>query len=449
MPSELLDTEKINGKLRNGHHITTNEEKRREQHSEKVNEIVSHRPGFLVRWGNVFLFSVLILLLTVCWFIRYPDIVYATAKLTSIRSPKEVIALTEGKLIKLNIREGEFVKKGSIIGYVESTANHNAVLKLSADLDSVELYLRNNNVSKLRTYVQYEYVQLGELQPQYQEYERSFLVFRNYWSDGMFARKREMLIADIANLEKMHTNLLEQKTLQEQNLKIAQKDFDVNKSLKDDNVISDLDLRVEESKLIGKKLTVPQVNHSIILNESQQNEKHKEVMELENTISQQVSIFRQVLQTFRSHVDDWKKKYLLISPIDGNVAFASTFQENQQLKTYEVICFIHPQDTEYFAEIVIPQANFGKVDVGQPVLLKFSSYPFQEFGSVKGRIEFVSQIPTDSGYFAKILLTDGLATTNKKKILYREGLLANAEILTKDLRLLERFYYDIIKMLKR
>ena len=83
--------------------------------------------------------------------------------------------------------------------------------------------------------------------------------------------------------------------------------------------------------------------------------------------------------------------------------------------------------------------------MGEQVLLKFASYPFQEYGAVKGKIAFISHITTDSGYLAKVVLTDGLNTNYKKQIQYRDGLVAQGEIITKDLRLLQRFYYGIVK----
>jgi len=99
--------------------------------------------------------------------------------------------------------------------------------------------------------------------------------------------------------------------------------------------------------------------------------------------------------------------------------------------------------------LVIPQANLGKVAVGQKVLLKFSSYPFQEFGAVYGNIEFISPVATDARYFAKIALQNGLTTNYGKQVLYRDGLQGNAEIITKDLWLLQRFYFDLMKQIKQ
>lgn len=139
-------------------------------------------------------------------------------------------------------------------------------------------------------------------------------------------------------------------------------------------------------------------------------------------------------------MEDWKAKYLLIAPVDGRIIFASFLQENQQLKINQTICFINPENTQYFAEVVIPQNNFGKIYKGQKVLLKLPAYPYQEFGTVQGRITFISNIPTDSGYLAKVTLPYGLQTNYKKQIQYHEGLLAKGEIITSDSKLSDRIF---------
>lgn len=449
MPVDFFDVKKIASESVNGHVVQQPEEIRRELRSEKIQEIVPDRPGFLVRWGNVLFLSILTLLIIACWFIKYPDLIHAPAKLTSVNAPKRVICGTSGKLVKLRVTENQIVRKNQILGYIESTGNHGEVLKLSSDSDSIEALFTNGESELLQSYFTNLYAKLGELQPAYQVFSQAYYSFRNYLSNGFYVKKKIMLANDMENLKQLHTNLIAQKTLQQQDLALTQKTFEVNESLKNKKVISDFDFRSEQSKLISKKLTLPQINSEVINNMSQQNEKQKEILELENTIDQQRSIFQQALYTFKNQIEEWKKKYLLISPIDGKIAFASFLQENQQLQANQTICFVYPKNTQYFAEIIIPQANFGKVSIGHLVLLKFSSYPFQEFGSVIGKIEFISQVPIDSGYSAKVSLTHGLITTNKKQVPYREGLVASAEIITREMRLLERFYYDIIKQLKR
>ena len=96
----------------------------------------------------------------------------------------------------------------------------------------------------------------------------------------------------------------------------------------------------------------------------------------------------------------------------------------------------------------IPQYNFGKVKTGQIVQLRFQAYPFEQFGMVIGNIDYISQIPTDSGYLARVVLPNGLHTTYKKSLHYQNGLHAQASIITQKMRLLERFYFDMVKQWK-
>ena len=416
--------------------------------SAEVQEIISYRPGWIVRNGSLLFLLIIGSLFACTFFIRYPDLVITKATITSINAPKSVIAKTSGKLIKLFVKEDEQTVNGNILGYMESTASHEEIIKLSEDMDTLQFFLNRNDIVGTLRYLNSAYLSLGEIQQAHQIFRQSFSVFSNYVAGGFYLSKKKLLSKDLTFLQKMHHNLMQQKELNVQDLDLSQKTFDANQSLKDDKVISDLDYRNEKSKLINKKLSVPQINSAIISNESQQNEKQKEVMELENTIAQQKSIFSQSINTLKSQLEDWKKKYLLIAPIDGKIIFASFLQENQQLQLNQIICFINPENSEYYAEVYIPQTNFGKVKTGQRVLLKFPSYPFQEYGSIKGKIDFISNIGTDSGYLAKVTLPNGLNTSYKKQLQFREGLTAQGEIITADMSLLQRFYYNIIKQVK-
>jgi hypothetical protein len=332
---------------------------------------------------------------------------------------------------------------------LESTASHEELINLSNTIDSLQSLVTKNDIEKILPYLNASAQNLGEVQQSFQTFQQAFINFRNYISGGFYLSKKIMLGKDLAFMQKLHSNLLQQKGLNVQDLALSQKTFDASQSLKEDKVIAELEYRNETSKLINKKLTLPQINAAIINNESQQNEKQKEIMELENTIAQQKSIFAQALNTLKSQIDDWKKKYLLTAPIDGKIAFATFLQENQELQASQIICFINPGNSQYYAEVYIPQTNFGKVKMGQQVLLKFPAYPAAEYGGVKGTIDFISNISTDSGYLAKVILPNGLNTSYKKQIQFRDGLAAQGEIITANMRLLQRFYYNIVKQVNR
>jgi multidrug resistance efflux pump len=184
---------------------------------------------------------------------------------------------------------------------------------------------------------------------------------------------------------------------------------------------------------------------SIVSNESQENEKRKEIAELDNQVVVEKNTFIQALQTMKSSIQAWEFKYLLKAPVSGTVSFAGFFQENEEMKSGQPLFFVQPENTAYFVEMMIPQYNFGKIKPGQPVLLKFQAYPFEQYGSIQGSIDYIKSSPTDSGFQARVVLPRGLVTNHGKTIPYRYGLTAQADIITEDMRLLQRFYYMIAR----
>ncbi|HMJ48545.1 MAG TPA: HlyD family efflux transporter periplasmic adaptor subunit [Ferruginibacter sp.] len=417
--------------------------------SSEVSEIISHKPGFLIRWGITIFFVLLLLIVASTFFIHYPDIVSAKAKLTSTNAPKEVKTKTAGKIVKLNATEGKFVRQGELLGFMESQANHYEVIMLSQTIDSLQVLINHNLAEAVPKYLLKSYQNMGEVQPSYQSFMQGFILFKQYLSAGYYLKKKAMLQADLIYLRRLHANFLQQKEMQQEDLGLAKETFDANSILKNEKVISPLDFRNEKSKYISKEMNIPQITSSIISNESDQHEKQKEILQLENEIAQQKNIFSQALNTLKSQLDEWKSKYLLIAPVNGKIAFAGFIQENQQVRDNQTICFINPENTSYYAEVYVPQNNFGKVKEGQKILLKLPSYPFQEYGAIEGSLVFISHIATDSGYIAKVILPNGLRTNYKKQIQYRDGLIAQGEIITDDLQLSDRLMNSIKQVIKR
>ncbi|MFT4155143.1 HlyD family secretion protein [Parafilimonas sp.] len=423
---------------------------RRTIQSEAVQEFVSRNPGFLILHGTTLFLILFVFIIGACWFIQYPEVISASAKLESLNAPKPVVNKVAGKLVKLFVKEGDSVSEKSIIGYMESTAMPENVLHLSQSLDSIHTLITDAHLEQLPSFIaSLHFENLGELQQPYQNFMQAFLIYKDYIGNGFYARKKSMLETDLNNLKKLHTNLDTQKAIQHEDQTLAQKTFEMNETLLKEKVISLKEYRDERSKLLNKSLAVPEANSSIISNENAQNDKNKEMLELENTALQQQIVFIQALNTLKSQTEDWKQKYLLLSPADGVVSFPDFLQEKQELKANQTVCYIKPANTAYYAEVFIPQSNFGKVKINQPVLLKFQAYPYEQYGSVIGKLEFISPIPSDSGYAAKVRLPEGLRTNYGKQIEYRDGLISNAQIITQNMRLLQRFYYDIARQIKR
>ncbi|HEV7782641.1 MAG TPA: hypothetical protein VGO58_15310 [Chitinophagaceae bacterium] len=419
--------------------------------SEGLREFISHRPGFLIRRGIPIFFVLLSGLAIGSYFIQYPDIITARAKINSINPPKQVIAKNGGRLLKLFKNDNQQVEQNEIIGYLESTASHDEVLRLADILDTLQSFAVENRLEQIPRFwksTNQSFAQLGELQQSHQTFMQAYITFKDYLNTGFYVAKKQMLSRDLNNTREMQQALLQQKDLQQQDLAISVKNYNVHDTLHNETLITDLEYRNQQSQLINKKMTIPQVNASIIGNLNQQNALQKEMMELDNQISREHALFVQMLNAYRSMVEDWKQKYLLRAAVKGTLVYSGFLEENQQLQAHQVVGFITNQSDHYYVEMLIPQTNFGKVKQGQEVLLKFPSYPAREFGSVKGRIDYIKSIPSDSGYLAKVTLPEGLITNYKKKILFTEGLTAQAEIITDKRRLSDRFFTGFKSLIK-
>ncbi|HNA91969.1 MAG TPA: hypothetical protein PKZ71_06930 [Chitinophagaceae bacterium] len=414
--------------------------------SENLREFISHRPGLIIRWGIPVFFLLLIVLAIGSYFIYYPDIVHARAKLNSINPPKPVITKTGGRIVKLFMGDGWEIKKNDIIGYMESTASHDEVIRLSSILDTLKYFADSNRLEEIPRFwksTNHSFSMMGELQPTHQGFMQAYITFKDYLNSGFYVTKKQMLNRDLANTKKLLQTLLQQKELQQQDLAITIQNYNVHDTLHNETLINDIEYRGQQSQLINKKMVIPQLNASIIGNQSQQHALQKEMLELDNQITQQRAIFIQALFAYRSAIEDWKQKFLLTAPENGKFIYAGFLDENQLLQPNQLIGFVTNKTDKYFAEMLIPQSGFGKVKPGQEVLLKFSGYPAQEYGSVTGRIEYIKEIKTDSGYLAKVWLPNGLVTNYKKPILFSDDLPADAEIITEKKRLSDRFLKGI------
>ncbi|HEY8387770.1 MAG TPA: hypothetical protein VIK74_04160, partial [Parasegetibacter sp.] len=75
---------------------------------------------------------------------------------------------------------------------------------------------------------------------------------------------------------------------------------------------------------------------------------------------------------------------------------------------------------------------------------------FQEYGKLKGAISFISGMPNkDNQFVVKVDLPDDLRTDNGHKIIFSNGLVADAEIITKKDRLIYKFFYTLKGMMNK
>ena len=422
-----------------------------EVRSEEVQEIIGRPPHWLVRWGITAFFGVLGLVLLSASVIRYPEVIQAPLKLTAIHAPQSLESRVNGKIVRLAVENNADAEEGSILAWLESTAHHSEVLRLDSFIEQIRGELLNGSggvVDKLEIDLA-GFGNLGELQNTFQGFEQAWREYLSYRPGAYYSRQREILEQELAYNREQLEMLHEQKEIQQGDYDVARREFEMQKRLADGDYITSLELAHAERELASRQLPLHQTESAIIGNQVSRAAKEKEIMELERRIGEQRSVFLQSLNLMKSAIEEWKRSYLVTAPFAGRVVYAGIVQENQTVAAGQELFYLQPDNTTWFGELAVAQQSFGRVREGQRVMVRFSGYPYHEFGSVYGEVEYFSEFPVrDSLFLAKVHFPDGLLTSYGHDIPPRNGMTGRAEIITQDMRLLERVYNNITKELR-
>jgi len=102
----------------------------------------------------------------------------------------------------------------------------------------------------------------------------------------------------------------------------------------------------------------------------------------------------------------------------------------------------------------LPPQGAGKVKVGQEVNVKIDNFPYMEYGYIRVKINNISLIPIDNGqgtkaYILEVEFPEKLITNYGKTLTFSQEMTGNAEIITEDLRLIDRFLNPIRAVIKK
>lgn len=89
--------------------------------------------------------------------------------------------------------------------------------------------------------------------------------------------------------------------------------------------------------------------------------------------------------------------------------------------------------------IILTSANIGKIRPGQRVLIRFETFPSQQYDFIEGRVESVSYIPESNGcYRALITLPQGLVSNNGTALPFIKLLRGTASVILQERSLLQK-----------
>jgi multidrug resistance efflux pump len=408
--------------------------------SEEIDEILGRTPSWILRRGIVVLTLIILTLLSASWFFRYPDIITAPIIITSVNPPSSIVARSGGKIMAFLVKDQQQVKSGEYLIILENSADTGSINKLQAfflSADSIKEYLQNidTKIEQLSN--------LGELQQSYLNFIQAVMNYQRYESLSFNAKKTNALHQQIGLTNSYIDKLKGQRYLQAMNMDLACKQFSRDSALYVQKVITSSEYEKAEVLLISNKTAYKNSEMALSNSMLQVNQLEQQILELrlteEKETKQLIDDINNAFKTLKSQFNSWELTYVLKSATTGKVSIGNYWSVNQNVKAGDAIMTIIPDKKEkLFGKITLAMENSGKVKTGQKVNIKLANFPYTEFGMLTGKVKSISLVPDQGKYYVEIELTNALKTNYNKQLPFFQEMTGTAEIITEDLRLIER-----------
>ena len=399
-------------------------------HSNEVQEIISTNPAWIIRNG-ISVFFVIIACLVVCtFFISYPDVIKAPVHITGINTPKLLIAKADGKLLNVFVENEVMVDSNQILAIINNTTRYSEYRVLEKWVQKIEEPALADNLEVVQTIHCPLLTDLGELQQPYQDFRNTLSQTLQVLGNGFYQQKKNALQRELALIDTLKQSIDRQQKLVENDYSLQQVEYQANETLATDRVIAPIELNREKAKLLIKQQSIEQMTTNIINNASISQSKKKEILDLQKTIADIRQSFQTSLFGLKSKLTAWKEKYVIVAAEKGKLQFVAYLQPNQLIKTGQEMFYTVPNQPLYLADVIAPQYNYGKIKKNQPVIIRLSSYPYNEFGTIKGIVSYIPNVPfKDTAFLLSVTLPNGLTTSYQKKLPFKNNMSGEAEII--------------------
>ena len=421
-----------------------------ELRSEEVQDILTKVPHWMIRWGTVLIFGIIIMLFFISWFLKYPDVVKTEIVITTNIPPEKLVAKTSGRIEAILVKDKSIITENTPLAIIENAANYKDVLLLKKIVDKTSI----DNSKKTFPFSKLQNLQLGDVESAYANFQKDYI------ADGLndnlqpFQVENNAQKSESIQIKERLSLLLQQKEINEQELKLQKNEIIRYTTLNNKGVISDQEFESKKLNYLQaeknyKNLlsSISQLRSSLI-----DNSRATKGTQISST-KEAVNLDRSVTQSFyqlKKAIKDWELNYALKSSIAGEVTFLQVWTENQTITSGDNVFSIIPTTQKGFVgKVKAPALNSGKIKIGQQVNIRLTNFPDREFGVLKGEIKNISLVPDkDGNLLIDVILPKGLETSYRKQIPFQQEMKGSAEIITEDLRLLERILYQFREIFK-
>jgi hypothetical protein len=423
-----------------------------DEQNEFIKEAMTKPPQWIFRYGISMFFVFICAILFLSNFIKYPDILTADITLTTLNPPVTLVSKNNGKLTYLLAKNNTIVKVNQTIAVIENTSNYTDVLYL--------FDVGNNLINQLKLtdtinqVIIKDSLRVGELTPFYLLVLKSIKDLNIYKIINPYNKQITLLKKDLISYNDLLAKYKQQEFISKQQLTLSETDYNRDKTLFESKVISAREFDAKKREYLGalssyESIKITTSNAYIQINSIEKNilqlqiQDYQEQAKLKNE-------FQQNLKSLVSEISKWKQLYLIESPIDGKISFFNVWSVNQNIKSGDELFSVVPtQKQQFIGKCILPILNTGKLSIGQIVNIKLDNYPYNENGILQGFVTNISTVPNKDTYAIDVDLKNGLTTSYNKTLLYKEQMKGKADIITKNISVMDRIFFNFKKLVDK
>ena len=415
--------------------------------AEEIVETPAAPFGAVVIW-----LTTILLVLALAWaYLGQIDIVaVGNGKVSNDGSVKVVQSASYGVVKRITAREGQRVHKGDALVELDKTTAEKELATTTqslniarAERDILRRLAMGNGADDIINSAGVS----DEAKAVLREFTASQL--------ALASAKEQALKGSIASHQRqLQFNQQTKAQLESEAQKLKDRQVKVKQKLESANAIERIRLQNELDTLEQRITTAnsaatsqgQQVLQSQLTLAQAQSQSQVSLAETNSSIGGQVIAQEQRITELENNLAKAKRaleQTTIIAPVDGTILALNTRTIGGVVNVAERIAQIVPDNDLLYVDVTLDNQDVGFVGVGQRVVVKVATYPFQRYGYLEGRVENISPDAIQDEkkglvYKAKVKLS-GANSSKKNRLKLLPGMNVSAEITTGKRRIIEFF----------
>lgn len=423
------------------------------QRTEEITDIIERMPNTFAKKITMLVCFIVILLIFFGYVVRYPDIVTGEGAISAEQAPLQLVSEQSGRLRINNIRSQDSIVTGQLLAWIDNPAHPEMVKQIKIFIKDVSLPVQNARA----LYIQLpKNLNLGDLTIPYSSFLSLLNQLADYQDNKLYDKQTISLKEILGEQQAALETLKDKESLSLENLRITDKTLERDSLLLLRKIISQEEFeRSLASRINAEDHVKSSIRNLSAIREQMSNTQNSIQQNRISKSEKEMQLDLELLTAYNNLIDKigfWEKQYLITSPMSGKAQFLKFWNENQFVQAGEPIFSIVPAENGILGKVSLPISGAGKVKVGQEAIIKLADFPYMEYGYIKARVKDIALVSsvvnvgngnTAETYLVTIDFPDGLTTNYGTTLDFKFEAKGTAEIITKDRRLIERFFDNL------